>query len=149
MSDLDTFRLETRAWLEANCPPEMRQPVRSEDDVYWGGRDATFNSPAQQQWFEAMAARGWTVPDWPKAYGGGGLSAAEAKVLKQEMQRIRARSPLNSFGIWMLGPALLHFGTEEQKTTILPDIAQGKIRWCQGYSEPGSGSDLVSLSTLR
>ena len=148
MSDLESFRQETRDWLEANCPEEMRHPIREEGDAYWGGRNATFKSPAQKQWFEAMASRGWTVPDWPKEYGGGGLSAPEAKILREEMARIKARSPLNSFGIWMLGPALLKFGTEEQKTTILPDIAQGKIRWCQGYSEPGAGSDLVSLQTF-
>ena len=147
MDELETFRAETRAWLDANCPAEMREPVREESDAYWGGRDATFKNDAQKQWFEAMAAKGWTVPDWPKAYGGGGLSAAEAKVLREEMGRIRARSPLSSFGIWMLGPALLHFGTEEQKVHYLNEIAQGKIRWCQGYSEPGSGSDLVSLAT--
>jgi len=94
-----------------------------------------------------MAERGWTVPDWPKEYGGGGLSPAEARVLKEEMQRIGARSPLTSFGISMLGPALLQFGTEEQKKHYLPQIARGEIRWCQGYSEPGAGSDLAGLQT--
>ena len=147
MAELDTFREETRDWLEANCPAEMRQPIRSEDDVYWGGRNATFASDAQRQWFEACRDKGYTVPDWPKAYGGAGLSVPEAKVLKQEMARIGARSPLNSFGIWMLGPALLKFGTEEQKVHYLGQVARGEIRWCQGYSEPGSGSDLVSLQT--
>ena len=94
-----------------------------------------------------MAERGWTVPDWPKDYGGGGLSAAETAVLKEEMARIGARTPLASFGISMLGPALLMFGTEEQKTHYLPQIARGEIRWCQGYSEPGAGSDLAGLQT--
>jgi len=148
MSDLESFRQETRAWLEANCPPEMREPVRDEGDIYWGGRNAKFKNEAQQKWFEAMAARGWTVADWPKEYGGGGLSAPEAKILREEMARIKARAPLNSFGIWMLGPALLRYGSEAQKRELLPEIAQGKIRWCQGYSEPGSGSDLVSLQTF-
>jgi acyl-CoA dehydrogenase len=147
MTDLDTFRAETRAWLEANCPAEMRQPIRSEADICWGGRNWTFQSDAQRQWLEAMATRGWTVPDWPKDYGGGGLSVAEARVLKEEMQRIGARSPLMSFGISMLGPALLKFGTEEQKRHYLPQIARGEIRWCQGYSEPGAGSDLAGLQT--
>ena len=148
MSDVEAFRAETRSWLEANCPPEMREPVRSDADVCWGGRNFTFQSDAQKRWMETMAARGWTVPDWPKDYGGGGLSPAEAKILKQEMARINARPPLSSFGIWMLGPALLKFGTEEQKRHYLPQIARGEIRWCQGYSEPGSGSDLVSLKTF-
>ncbi|MBV7258016.1 acyl-CoA dehydrogenase family protein [Erythrobacter crassostreae] len=148
MSDLETFREETRSWLEANCPAEMREPVRDEEDIYWGGRRATFKSDAQKAWFEACVAKGYTVPAWPKEYGGAGLSPAEAKVLRQEMTRIKARIPLSSFGIWMLGPALLHFGTEEQKKHFLSQIARGEIRWCQGYSEPGSGSDLVSLQTF-
>lgn len=148
MSDLENFRAETRAWLEANCPPEMREPARDEDDVYWGGRRATFKNDAQKAWFEACVAKGYTVPAWPKEYGGAGLSPAEAKVLREEMGRINARPPLSSFGIWMLGPALLQFGTEGQKQRFLNEIARGEIRWCQGYSEPGSGSDLVSLQTF-
>jgi alkylation response protein AidB-like acyl-CoA dehydrogenase len=147
MSDLESFRSETRAWLEANCPPEMREPVRDESDVFWGGRNATFKNEAQRRWFEAMAERGWTVPDWPKDYGGGGLSPAETKILRQEMARIGARNPLYSFGISMLGPALLQYGTEEQKKRFLTEIARGEIRWCQGYSEPNAGSDLASLAT--
>ncbi len=147
MSDLETFRQETRSWLEANCPAEMREPVRDEDDIYWGGRRATFKNDAQKAWFEACLEKGYTVPAWPKEYGGAGLTAAEAKVLRQEMGRINARIPLSSFGIWMLGPALLKFGTEAQKKRFLGEVARGEIRWCQGYSEPGSGSDLVSLQT--
>lgn len=148
MSDLDGFRAETRSWLEANCPPEMREPVRDEADIYWGGRNASFKNDAQKAWFEACVAKGYTVPAWPTEYGGAGLTPPEAKVLREEMARIGARSPLSSFGIWMLGPALLHFGTEEQKQRFLNEIARGEIRWCQGYSEPGSGSDLVSLQTF-
>jgi acyl-CoA dehydrogenase len=146
--DLETFRADTRAWLEASCPPEMRAPVRDEDDVCWGGRNWTFKNDAQKSWFDACVAKGYTVPEWPKAYGGAGLSPAEGKILREEMGRIKARPPLSSFGIWMLGPALLQFGTEEQKVHYLTEIAQGKIRWCQGYSEPGSGSDLVSMQTF-
>ena len=145
--DLDTFRAETRAWLEANCPAEMREPVRSDADVVWGGRNQSKMTPAQKQWMDAMGARGWTVPDWPKQYGGGGLSPAETKILREEMARIKARNPLNSFGISMLGPALLKYGTEEQKLEHLPKIARGEIRWCQGYSEPNAGSDLAGLQT--
>ena len=147
MTDLDSFRAETRKWLDANCPTEMRQPIRSEADICWGGRNWTFQSDAQRRWLEAMAERGWTVPDWPKDYGGGGLSPEEARVLKEEVQRIGARPPLTSFGISMLGPALLAFGADEQKRRYLPQIARGEIRWCQGYSEPGAGSDLASLQT--
>ncbi|MCL6728827.1 acyl-CoA dehydrogenase family protein [Sphingomonas hankyongi] len=147
MSDLDRFRAETREWLEANCPAEMRHPIRSEADLCWGGRNWAFQSDAQKRWLEVMADRGWTVPEWPKDYGGGGLTPVEGRVLKQEMARIGARSPLTSFGISMLGPALLKFGTEEQKRHYLPQIARGEIRWCQGYSEPGAGSDLAGLQT--
>lgn len=146
MTDLNTFRTDTRAWLEENCPPEMREPVRTEKDACWGGRDQSMLSPAQKQWMDRMGARGWTVPDWPKEYGGGGLSPAETKILREEMARIKARNPLNSFGISMLGPALLKYGTEEQKLDHLPPIARGEIRWCQGYSEPNAGSDLASLA---
>ena len=147
MSDLEQFQNDTRAWLEANCPAEMRQPVESDEDACWGGRNFTFQSEAQKLWLERMAAKGWTTPTWPAVYGGGGLSKAEAKILAKEMKRIKARSPLSSFGIWMLGPALLKFGTEEQKKKFLPPIIRGEIRWCQGYSEPNAGSDLASLAT--
>ncbi|WP_203311045.1 MULTISPECIES: acyl-CoA dehydrogenase family protein [Sphingomonas] len=148
MTDLETFRTETRAWLDANCPPEMREAIRSDADVCWGGRryDPSVN-PAQAKWLKVMADRGWTVPDWPKEYGGGGLTAAETKVLREEMAAIRARIPLSSFGISMLGPALLKYGSEAQKLEHLPKIARGEIRWCQGYSEPNAGSDLAGLAT--
>ena len=147
MADLDDFRTTTRSWLEANCPPEMRTPMRTEKDACWGGRKFQYQSPAQKQWLDAMAGRGWTVPDWPSEYGGGGLSAAETKVLKEEMAAVGARSPLTSFGISMLGPALLKYGSEAQKEHYLGQIARGEIRWCQGYSEPGAGSDLAGLQT--
>ncbi|MBN9001747.1 MAG: acyl-CoA dehydrogenase family protein, partial [Rhizobiales bacterium] len=90
MSDLDQFRRETRAWLEANCPPEMRKPVANDDDVFWGGRNTKFASEAQKVWFERMRDKGWTVPDWPKQYGGGGLDGSEAKVLREEMAAMGA-----------------------------------------------------------
>jgi alkylation response protein AidB-like acyl-CoA dehydrogenase len=147
MADLDTFRRETRAWLEANCPAEMRKPLTAEDDPFWGGRNAKFSSEPQRVWFERMRDRGWTVPHWPAEYGGGGLDGEEAKIVRQEMAAIGARQPLSSFGISMLGPALLKYGTEEQKKEHLPKITAGLIRWCQGYSEPNAGSDLASLQT--
>lgn len=146
-ANLETFRKETRAWLEANCPPEMRKPMRTEDDTFWGGRNATFSSDAQKVWFERMRDKGWTVPHWPKEYGGGGLDGEEAKIVRAEMAAIGARAPLVSFGISMLGPALLKYGTDAQKKEHLPKIAAGLIRWCQGYSEPNAGSDLASLQT--
>ena len=141
------FRSATRVWLEANCPPEMRQPMRGDDDAVWGGRHARFQSDAQRVWLQRMGEKGWTVPTWPREYGGGGLSAAQAKVLQQEMRALGCRPALWSFGIWMLGPALLRYGSHEQKLEHLPKIARGEIRWCQGYSEPNAGSDLASLAT--
>ena len=143
MTDLLTFREETRDWLEANCPQEMRKP----GDVAWGDRNAQFSHPDQKIWLERMGEKGWTCPTWPSEYGGGGLSKEENKILQEEMSAIGARSPLGSFGIWMLGPALLEFANEEQKKEHLPPIVRGEVWWCQGYSEPGSGSDLASLST--
>ncbi len=142
---LETFRMETREWLEQNCPRSMRAPVRAEQDVCWGGRKAVFSSDDQRLWLERMASRGWTVPTWPETYGGGGLDRDQAAVLAEEMRRINARSPLESFGISMLGPALLKFGSEELKQQHLPPIVRGEIRWAQGYSEPNAGSDLASL----
>lgn len=145
MTQTDTFRQETRDWLEANCPEPMRHPYQSEADICWGGRNFTFQSEDQQLWLERMAGRGWTVPTWPKEYGGGGLNREQAKVLKEELSRIHARAPLVSFGISMLGPALLKFGSEELKKQHLPPIVRGEIRWAQGYSEPNAGSDLANL----
>jgi len=146
MSDPESFRAEIRAWLEINCPPEKRGPMR-EDDHYFGGRNARFTSEPQRIWFERMVERGWTAPDWPKEYGGGGLSRAEANILAEELARIEAHRPLTSLGVYMLGPALLKFGTEDQKKRHLPPIVRGEIWWCQGYSEPNAGSDLASLQT--
>ena len=144
--DLETFRTEARAWLEANCPPAMRTPL-DEKEVVWGGRDPVFPNDDARLWLERMGERGWTAPTWPRAYGGGGLSPAENAVLQEELKRIGARAPLWSFGLWMFGPVLLEFGSEAQKQAWIPDIVRGRTRWCQGYSEPGAGSDLASLAT--
>lgn len=146
MSDLEAFRAETRAWLEAHCPASMRTPM-PEHEVVWGGRNPVFRHPDSKAWLEAMASRGWTAPTWPKAYGGGGLTRDENRVLQEELARIKARPALFSFGIWMFGPVILEFGTEEQKQAYLPDMVAGRTWWCQGYSEPGAGSDLAGLQT--
>jgi alkylation response protein AidB-like acyl-CoA dehydrogenase len=125
----------------------MREPIKSDKDQCWGGRKWVFANDDQRVWLERMAEKGWTTPQWPTEYGGGGLSKEEAKILQQEMARIQARRPLESFGIDMLGPALLRFASEEQKQRFIPEIIRGEIRWCQGYSEPNAGSDLASLQT--
>lgn len=147
MSDLETFRAETRAWLAENCPEEMRTPITDDSMEFNGGRNRVFASDAQKVWFERMRDKGWTVPTWPTEYGGGGLDKAHAKVLADEVKAIGARPPLQSFGITMLGPALLKYGTHEQKAEHLTKIARGEIRWAQGYSEPNAGSDLAALMT--
>ena len=146
MVAIEPFRAETRAWLEANCPPAMRTRM-PEDEQVAGGLRAVYVRPEQKQWLDRMAEKGWTAPAWPKKYGGGGLSGEEALILEEEMQDLGCRAPLRGMGLSMLGPVLLEYGTEEQRQTHIPDIVRGKIRWCQGYSEPGSGSDLASLST--
>jgi alkylation response protein AidB-like acyl-CoA dehydrogenase len=148
VSDLDDsrddFRDEIRAWLEANCPPSRRRASDGETPAAWGTPE--WHSEGET-WREKFCGRGWSTPTWPAEYGGGGLSKAEAQVLAEELGRIGANSPVGGFGIAMLGPVLLEFGNDDQKRRFLPDIINGNIVWCQGYSEPGAGSDLASLQT--
>lgn len=139
---METFRQEVREWLEANCPEGARGP----GDVATGSTKRKLD-PDTKLWLDRMAEKGWTVPNWPKEYGGAGLSSEEHRVLLQEMQAIGARAPLAGMGISMIGPTLLEYGTEDQKEQHLPRIARGEVAWCQGYSEPGAGSDLASLRT--
>ncbi len=146
MSALEEFRQSTRSWLEENCPQSMRTPM-VQDEIVWGGRNAVFKNPDSKLWLDRMAEKGWTCPTWPSEYGGGGLSKDENIILSQELARVNARQALTSFGISMLGPVLLQYGNHEQKAEHIPKIVRGEIRWCQGYSEPGSGSDLASLKT--
>lgn len=146
MQSLQEFREETRGWLEENCPASMRTAMVQEE-IVWGGRNAEFANPDSRVWLERMAEKGWTCPTWPTEYGGGGLEKEQAIILGEELARINARPALTSFGISMLGPVLLEYGNHAQKLEHIPKIVRGEIRWCQGYSEPGSGSDLASLST--
>jgi alkylation response protein AidB-like acyl-CoA dehydrogenase len=147
-ADLDTFRTDVRAWLEANYPPELRDPAaRTDPEAVWGGRGFDGSDDPQIVWKNRVAEKGWTAPTWPAAYGGGGLTPQQARVVEQEIAAGRYRPPLLSFGIWMLGPVLLEYGSEAQKKEHMPKIVRGEIRWCQGYSEPGAGSDLASLAT--
>jgi len=142
--DLSQFRSMVREWLAMHLPASMRTPM-PEDEMPWGGRKTRSPHPDTERWLQAMAAQGWTAPTWPREYGGAGLSADQAAVLREELARLQARPALFSFGLWMLGPVLLEFADEAQKRRFLPPIARGEIRWCQGYSEPGAGSDLASL----
>lgn len=144
---LENFREEIAAWIESACPASLRGRPMGEDRIVWGGRRWQFADPDQKIWLDAAIERGMTAPGWPKDYGGAGLSRAEEKIYREEMERLQAPPPLESFGLWMLGPALLAFGSEEQKRRHLPPITRGEIRWCQGYSEPGAGSDLANVQT--
>ncbi|MBL8772308.1 MAG: acyl-CoA dehydrogenase family protein [Phenylobacterium sp.] len=141
---LDAFRAEARAWLEENYPKSLREDRRAGERAMVGG----FKPEGDHLlWKQRMAEKGWGTPTWPKKYGAGGLSPAEARVLQQEMERIGAYNPMVGMGLSMFGPTLLEYGTEEQKQRHIPPIVRGEIRWCQGYSEPGAGSDLASLQT--
>jgi len=146
MPDLEKFRAEIRAWLDENAPPSLAGKGTDPHFQVWGGKRATFPTPDAQSFMERAAARGLTAPEWPKEYGGAGLSREEAKVFTDELAKRKLPPPLVGFGLTMIGPTLLEFGTDEQKREHLPKIARGEIRWCQGYSEPNAGSDLASLA---
>ena len=143
MADIDDFRTETRAWLEDNCPAGARGP----GPISTGATSIAINHEDTQLWLDRMIEKGWTAPVWPTEYGGGGLSTDEYMTLVQEMRRIDARAPLGGMGVSLIGPTLLEYGTDEQKERHIPRIVRGEVAWCQGYSEPGSGSDLASLRT--
>lgn len=142
--NLETFRDEARAWLGENFPAELR----GHDNAMSAVDGPTAETPAQRKWREAMGDKGWGVPTWPTEYGGGGLSRAQARVLQEEMGRIGAWNPIGGMGVMMFGPTLLEYGSEAQKQQHIPGIVRGEVRWCQGYSEPGAGSDLASLQTF-
>ncbi|MEW5687061.1 MAG: acyl-CoA dehydrogenase family protein [Pseudomonadota bacterium] len=144
----DAFAEEVRKDLAAMYPPELKDPKAKTDyEAVWGGRAFAGSTDPQIVWMKRMAEKGWTAPTWPKEYGGGGLTPAQARVLDKELSAGKYRQPLASFGIWMLGPVLLEYANEAQKQEHLPKIIGGEIRWCQGYSEPGAGSDLAGLQT--
>lgn len=142
MNAIESFRQETREWLAANCPPGARGPGQ----IPWGAKRVPLEDDARL-WLERMASRGWTVPTWPREYGGAELTPAQYLVLLEELRRIDARSPLTGRGVNYIGPTLLDYGTAQQKARWLPGIARGEGGWCMGYSEPGAGSDLANLST--
>src|SRR5580704_8663740 len=141
--DAEAFRLEARSWLEENFPQSLKDNPAAQMAAMMGGPETA----EVKVWRERMGAKGWGVPTWPKQYGGGGLGRAEARVLAEEMARLGARNPIGGMGVSMFGPTLLEYGTEAQKAKHIPPIAKGELRWCQGYSEPGAGSDLASLQT--
>ena len=145
--DLGKFRAEIAAWIDEACPSSLKGRAFDETDICWGGRNWEFKSEDQRTWLERAIEKGVTAPRWPTEYGGGGMSRDQEKIYREEMLKARAMWPLESFGLWMLGPALLEFGSPEQKAKYLPPIVRGEIRWCQGYSEPNAGSDLANVQT--
>ena len=131
------FRDQVRGWLEANLPADLREKVAhyahlSKDDLL--------------RWHRILAKQGWVAPAWPKEWGGTGWNVVQRYIFEEELGYVGS-PPLIPFGLTMCGPVLLRFGTEEQKKRFLPRIYNGDDFWCQGYSEPGSGSDLASLKT--
>ena len=144
MQELEQFRGEVRQWLQANCPASQRQPITAAEQ-FWGGRRGSFPSEDARLWYQRMRDKGWIAPEWPQEYGGGGLTAQQGKILREELKRLNARNPLYGIGLWMLGPALLEYGNEAQKQRHIRAIVNAETRWAQGYSEPGAGSDLASL----
>jgi len=143
MADIDDFRAETRTWLDENCPAGARGP----GPISTGATTIAIDHEDTELWLDRMIEKGWTAPVWPKEYGGGGLDTDQYMTLIQEMRRIDARTPLGGMGVSLIGPTLLEYGTDEQKVRHIPRIVRGEVAWCQGYSEPGSGSDLASLRT--
>ena len=142
MAALASFRATTKTWLAANVPEGVPQ-----GELYSGGNKVPHADALSRRWFERCVEMGYTVPTWPREYGGAGLGKDEFLVLLEEMHNAGAPQPLVGMGVSMIGPTLLEFGTDEQKSRHLPRIARGEVRWCQGYSEPGAGSDLASLRT--
>jgi len=140
--DLDAFRTEVRDWVAANFPASLKgkpNPMMREERVN--------PTPDQEAWRKAVGAKGWGTPTWPAEYGGGGLTPAQGRIVQQEFAKAGAYNPIGGMGVMMFGPTLLEYGTEDQKKEHIPPICRGEIQWCQGFSEPGAGSDLASLQT--
>jgi alkylation response protein AidB-like acyl-CoA dehydrogenase len=131
------FRDEVRDWLGANLPDDLRQKVSSYEGL---------SKDELTRWHTILAAKGWVAPDWPTEWGGTGWNVVQRYIFEEELGYAAAPG-LPAFGLRMCAPVLLRFGTEAQKQRFLPRIYRGEDFWCQGYSEPGSGSDLASLKT--
>jgi len=131
------FRDDVRAWLAANLPGELRDKTIGYQP---------FTKHELRHWHRILAQQGWVAPAWPREWGGTGWNVVRRYIFEEECGYAGA-PPLPPFGVVMCGPVLLEFGTDAQKQRFLPRIYRGDDFWCQGYSEPGSGSDLASLST--
>lgn len=138
-----TAREEILSWVEEACPEQ----IRGSDLEYSGGHKEPIGNPAFQSWFDACVQQGLTAPEWPECYGGAGLDKAGAIAFRDALEAVGAPLPLTGGGVTLLGPSLFEFGNDDQRARFLPEIVRGEVRWCQGYSEPGAGSDLASLQT--
>ncbi len=136
----EAFRAEFRAWLEKNrqYATPAREPLTDESDDEW---------EARLRWHRKLNEGGWIGLSWPREYGGRGASLLQSIIYEQELERAGTAVPFVGFGISLLGPTLIHWGTDEQKRRHLPRIFTAEEIWCQGYSEPNSGSDLASVQT--
>jgi alkylation response protein AidB-like acyl-CoA dehydrogenase len=140
---LDAFRGEVRAWIKENFPESLKTKL----EEYFQSMPRYPDGPDWKLWKERVASKGWGTPGWPKAYGGGGLPTVQARIVAQEFFNMGAFNPMTGMGTTLLGPTMLEHGSEEQKKLHLSRVSRGEVRWCQGYSEPGAGSDLAGLST--
>lgn len=139
---LDNFRNEARDWIENNFPASLKNKKDPMSRLA-----LAFPDEDQETWRKAMGEKGWGVPTWPKEFGAAGLSPAHARIIEEELGRAGAYNPIGGMGVMMLGPTLFEYGTKAQIAQHIPPIVQGEFQWCQGFSEPGAGSDLVSLKT--
>jgi len=144
--DAQTFRIELSAWMDERAPRSLWHSVSTPFQGHWGGKNADFASEDHRRWFEVCLERGFTAPGWPERYGGAGLPPSHVRVFHEELRRRGLPQPVVGFGLTMIGPIVLAHGTDEQKAFHLSAIVRGELRWCQGYSEPGAGSDLASLT---
>ncbi|HEX7199851.1 MAG TPA: acyl-CoA dehydrogenase family protein, partial [Dongiaceae bacterium] len=140
---LDAFRGEARAWIKQNFPESLKSRL----EEYFQSMPRYPDGPDWKLWKDRVAEKGWGTPGWPKAYGGGGLPTPQARIVQQEFFNMGAFNPMTGMGTTLLGPTMLEHGSEEQKKLHLTRVSRGEVRWCQGYSEPGAGSDLASLQT--
>ncbi|HRP71721.1 MAG TPA: acyl-CoA dehydrogenase family protein [Xanthomonadaceae bacterium] len=144
ISQDQAFAAEVAHWLAENFPPSL---AHKNPYPYINDAEVAAADPDYGVWLERIIAKGWGAPTWAVEYGGAGLTPAQDKILAREMAKIGAFNPNRSYGQMMLGPTLLEYANDEQKARFLPPIARGQVRWCQGFSEPGAGSDLASLQT--
>ncbi|MCB9521463.1 MAG: acyl-CoA dehydrogenase family protein [Myxococcales bacterium] len=144
---LEDFRAEAALWIVENAPRSLYGTRSGRFDGYWGGKKQPPVSEDVARWLAACVERGWTAPDWPTELGGGGLSRQHTEIISEILTELKLPPPLVGFGLAMIGPTLLDFGNDAQRAAHIPPIVRGEVRWCQGYSEPGAGSDLASLAT--